>query len=711
MPTTASPVSLRSTFRVIAVLAAVSPAGCDLNPASPDGGPLRVALGVRASFSSAVSGDDGDAYDAADGVWVRLGRQGSAPVFEDVLPFDPSTENRVTVELEIEERTTMVLEVELRRGSDALFEGSTSVTLTPGFSEEVDIELNPVAVGLEVSPPAGPLVSLGETTPLRSALLFATGDTARGLVPDWTSLDPGIADVVSAQGAPHARAVSNGVARLRASYGSFTRQTTVTVDIQVVAVDVSPESSEIDVGQTVQLTAVPRDALDNDLTGLPTAWTSSDPTVATVSGTGLVTGVGPGVAQITATVDEVEGTAEVEVVARAPEVTTSGSESTGVTTARLRGVVRPGGLATTAWFEWGTDPDLATSDRTPDLPVGSGGVDVPVSTTVSGLAPDTRYYFRAAASNSLGTARGEILSFDTPPVQRPTVVTGGVEDIGLSSATGFGTVTPNGAATQAWFEWSTDPSFVEADRSSSISIPAGAGPEEIEAIMDVFPETTFYFRAAASNSVGTAVGETLGFRTPIPAPSDLDGGLDGPTVFLGWDDNSTTDTYFRIERSETSSTSGFEVVGFVSDDGPDFDRDFFDEGSESDPLPTGILYYRVFACNADDECSDASNVHSVSNLPSIGGYLDYCSDLCDAVGFEVTLTGPVNRTAVTDSGGFFFFPDLPLGTYTVTAREDYCPDFQVDFAAESREVTLSSAEDSPFLTFNGSGLMSCGGLR
>src|SRR4029077_20786651 len=94
-----------------------------------------------------------------------------------------------------------------------------------------------------------------------------------------------------------------------------------------------------------------------------------------------------------------------------PTVTTSAA--TGVTTsgATLNGTVNPNGLATNAWFEWGTSPTLAAFTSTANQAVGSGTTAQMVSATLSGLTAGTTYYYRAASSNSAGTTKGAILSF------------------------------------------------------------------------------------------------------------------------------------------------------------------------------------------------------------------------------------------------------------------------------------------------------------
>src|SRR5438552_418281 len=81
----------------------------------------------------------------------------------------------------------------------------------------------------------------------------------------------------------------------------------------VAAVTVSPAAPTVQVGQTAQLTATPRDASGNPLTGRVITWQSSNGAVAMVNGSGLVTAVATGAATITATSEGQSGTAVVTV--------------------------------------------------------------------------------------------------------------------------------------------------------------------------------------------------------------------------------------------------------------------------------------------------------------------------------------------------------------------------------------------------------------
>lgn len=86
---------------------------------------------------------------------------------------------------------------------------------------------------------------------------------------------------------------------------------------------------------------------------------------------------------------------------------------------------------TTVWFEWGkgTDEDADTYNRVTQTQTLTSNGDF--SEMVSGLSPNTNYYYRAIVSNKDGVRVGDIITFKTsscetenPQVpQRPIIVT------------------------------------------------------------------------------------------------------------------------------------------------------------------------------------------------------------------------------------------------------------------------------------------------
>jgi len=81
----------------------------------------------------------------------------------------------------------------------------------------------------------------------------------------------------------------------------------------VASVSVSPSAPSLSAGTTLQLSATTTDAANNVLTAPTITWSSSDQARATVSATGLVTGVAAGQATISATSEGKVGAASVTV--------------------------------------------------------------------------------------------------------------------------------------------------------------------------------------------------------------------------------------------------------------------------------------------------------------------------------------------------------------------------------------------------------------
>jgi glucose/arabinose dehydrogenase len=86
----------------------------------------------------------------------------------------------------------------------------------------------------------------------------------------------------------------------------------------LVAITVTGSDTTLTVGQTVQLTATAEDANGAPVEGVIFGWSSSDPAVASVSETGLVTGLADGQTEIRATAEGVTGSLLVTVAATAP---------------------------------------------------------------------------------------------------------------------------------------------------------------------------------------------------------------------------------------------------------------------------------------------------------------------------------------------------------------------------------------------------------
>ncbi len=99
----------------------------------------------------------------------------------------------------------------------------------------------------------------------------------------------------------------------------------------------------------------------------------------------------------------------------APSVTTRAATSVNDTSATLNGRIDPNRAETTYWFEYSQDSLLGTliGTTSPTQILGAESGMSNVSRNISGLASDTRYYYRLVGRNSQGTVNGSIMSFTT----------------------------------------------------------------------------------------------------------------------------------------------------------------------------------------------------------------------------------------------------------------------------------------------------------
>jgi uncharacterized protein YjdB len=190
--------------------------------------------------------------------------------------------------------------------------GSATITATvEGKSATAKVDVVPVPVStVSVTPPSASLV-VGGTVQLNATAKDAGGNALTGRTIAWSTSDAAVA-TVSTSGLVTAQAV--GTATITATSEGKTATVPITVTVAPVAtVAVSPSNVSILPGATTQLAATLSDANGHALTGRTVTWTSSDPAKATVSATGLVTGVAFGQVTITATSEGKSGAALVKI--------------------------------------------------------------------------------------------------------------------------------------------------------------------------------------------------------------------------------------------------------------------------------------------------------------------------------------------------------------------------------------------------------------
>lgn len=196
----------------------------------------------------------------------------------------------------------------------AVSAGSATITATAnGHSGTTAVTVTTVPVASVSVSPSTVSLSPGGSTTLSAAAKDANGNVLPNRAVAWSSSNSAVATV---SGTGVVTAVALGTATITATSEGKSGTASVTVaPAPVASVTVAPAPSSVIIGQTTQLTATVRDANGSILTGRAVTWTSSNTAIATVSSTGLVTGVALGSATITATSETKSGTSALTVSA------------------------------------------------------------------------------------------------------------------------------------------------------------------------------------------------------------------------------------------------------------------------------------------------------------------------------------------------------------------------------------------------------------
>jgi hypothetical protein len=136
------------------------------------------------------------------------------------------------------------------------------------------------------------------------------------------------------------------------------------------------------------------------------------------------------------------------------------------------------------------------------------------TSSLTNLSPNTKYYIRAYATNGVGTAYSDVKSFTTTVAAIPVISsTTAATFISLATAISGGNVISESGATitsrgVCWSSTTSSPTLVNPKTVDG----AGIGTFT-SSLTNLAPGTTYYVRAYATNSVGTAYASAISFTT------------------------------------------------------------------------------------------------------------------------------------------------------------------------------------------------------
>jgi len=208
-----------------------------------------------------------------------------------------------------------------------------------------------------------------------------------------------------------------------------------------------------------------------------------------------------------------------------PEVSTSVISNITTTTAQAGGNVSSDGGASVT--ERGVCWSINEEPTTLNNKVQSGEGTGTFTCEITDLLPNTTYFARAYAINAEGTSYGSQVQFTTNrEITAPVIVTSNVSSVTSTSAIGGGTITDDGGSEIiergiCWCINQYPTAFDNKATGSSVSGQFSVG------MTGLLPNTNYYIRAYAINSIDTAYGSQVSFTTLSPESGSFTDSRDG----------------------------------------------------------------------------------------------------------------------------------------------------------------------------------------
>ncbi len=315
---------------------------------------------------------------------------------------------------------------------------------------------------------------------------------------------------------------------------------------------------------------------------------------------------------------------ELFTLALLPDATTEAASNVQPATATLNGSVNPEGTVTTYQFEYGTS--TAYGSRAPASPasVGSDSSAHALSASISGLAPDTVYHYRIAATNANGTYSGRDETFET--YGPPTLQNAAASEITRTQAKISAEVDPHGVDTHYLVEYGITTAYGSSTASDDIGSEAAYQGVSVQ-IAGLKLDTTYHYRVVASNSQGAVDGPDQTLTTlaaaPIEAESASEVGSTTATVTARIDALGEPTTY-RVEYGTSESYGSSTPEASIG-----APAEFVNVMTHLSGLqPSTEYHYRVRASNGEGSTTGpdmtfrtaASTAGSASALPDNRAY-------------------------------------------------------------------------------------------
>ncbi len=230
---------------------------------------------------------------------------------------------------------------------------------------------------------------------------------------------------------------------------------------------------------------------------------------------------------------------------------------------------------------------------------------------ITGLFPETIYYYRAYAVNSSGVSYGDVFQLTTEGLSVIDISTLTPEDIQYNSITAIGDITSlNGlSVTQRGFCYSSvnpEPEIYDATVFENGDFTNGEYRLQVEYLM---PNTTYYIRSYAASGETVYYGQVITFNTPIEP-------LRVETYMAYYPNFNSLDVSYGVPSDGGSPVTQRGIIYSTSNDNLTIDLPTKTNDGEGTGyfhstirnLESNITYYyRAYAVNANDIAYGAVN--------------------------------------------------------------------------------------------------------
>jgi phosphodiesterase/alkaline phosphatase D-like protein len=170
----------------------------------------------------------------------------------------------------------------------------------------------------------------------------------------------------------------------------------------------------------------------------------------------------------------------------------------------------------TITFEYSTDLTYNNSvEATPNFVTGTS--NTPVSANITGLTPNTPYNYRVKADDGFTSFYSSPMTFTT--LTGPTVTTNAASAIGTTTATLNGTINANNNSTNVTFEYGPDTNYGKTVTADQGPVTGSTDTAVTATIIDLLPNTMYYYRAVGTNFEGPVYGADMTFTTGASPPT------------------------------------------------------------------------------------------------------------------------------------------------------------------------------------------------